>query len=46
MQIGQWFKKLATVLTTLVSPKKQYSEYDCNGQEKNGQKRYDDPHQV
>ena len=46
MQIGKWCKKLALVLTTLVSPKKQYSEYDCNCQEENDQKHYDDQHQV
>ena len=31
---------------TLVSPKKWYSEYNCNCQDKNGQKHYDDQHQV
>ena len=45
-QIGKWYKKLALVLMTLVSPKKWYSEYDCNCQDKNGQKHYDDQHQV
>ena len=31
---------------TLVSPKKQYSEYDGNCQDKNSHKHYDDQHQV
>ena len=45
-QIGKQCNKLALVLMTLVSPKKWYSEYDCNCQDKNGQKHYDDQHQV
>ena len=29
-----------------VAEKKWYSEYNCNCQDKNGQKHYDDQHQV